>query len=137
MDLSAIQAKYPGLKTFVFGDSKDLCNALTELVIRGEKIATCEALGTYTSGEEQMPVLGRVDLALTWEQKPAVAIRTTEIEIKKFHEVDEGFALDEGENTDLAGWRKDHPDYFERIGHFDLEMKVVCERFEVVEVYLR
>ena len=79
MDLSAIQAKYPGLNTFVFGDSKDLCNALTGLVRRGEKIDTCEALDTYTSGEEQMPVLGRVDL----------------------------------------------------------EMKVVCERFEVVEVYLR
>jgi len=103
--------------------------------IRGKKTATCESLSAYTSGEEQMPVLGRVDLALTWEQKPAVAIRTIGIEIRKFHEVDEGFALDEGENTDLVGWRKDHQDYFERTGHFDLEMKVVCERFEVVEVY--
>ena len=82
-----------------------------------------------------MPVLGRVDLALTWEQKPAVAIRTIEIEIRKFHEVEEGFALDEGENTNLAGWRKDHQAYFARTGHFHLEMKVVCERFEVVEVY--
>ena len=135
MDLSEISAKYPGLKTFVFGDSKDLCDELTALAIRGKKIATCEALSAYTSGEEQMPVLGRVDLALTWEQKPAVAIRTIEIEIRKFHEVEEGFALDEGENTDLAGWRKDHQAYFERTGHFDLEMKVVCERFEVVEVY--
>ena len=135
MDLSEISAKYPGLKTFMFGDSKDLCDVLTALVIRGKKIATCEALSTYASGEEEMPVLGRVDLALTWEQKPAVAIRTIEIEIRMFSEVEEGFALDEGENTDLEGWRKDHQDYFERNGHFDLEMEVVCERFEVVEVY--
>ena len=82
-----------------------------------------------------MPVLGRVDIALTWEQKPAVAIRTIEIGIKAFSEVEEGFALDEGENTDLAGWRKDHQEYFERSGHFDLKMEVVCERFEVVEIY--
>jgi len=135
MDLSEISAKYPGLKTFMFGDSKELCDVLTALVIRGKKIATCEALSTYASGEEEMPVLGRVDLALTWEQKPAVAIRTIEIEIRMFSEVEEGFALDEGENTDLEGWRKDHQDYFERNGHFDLEMEVVCERFEVVEVY--
>ena len=135
MDLSEIRAKYPDLKTFVFGDSKELCDELTALVIKGEKIATCEALSTYASGEEDMPVLGRVDIALTWEQKPAVAIRTIEIEIKAFSEVEEGFALDEGENTDLAGWRKDHQEYFKRNGHFDIEMKVVCERFEVVEVY--
>ena len=119
----------------MFGDSKELCDELTTLVIRGKKIATCEALSAYASGGEEMPVLGRVDLALTWEQKPAVAIQTIEIEIRKFREVEESFALDEGENTDLAGWRKDHQAYFERTGHFDLEMKVVCERFEVVEVY--
>ncbi|MFT7517057.1 MAG: hypothetical protein ACI84O_000845 [Myxococcota bacterium] len=135
MSLSEIKAKYPGLKTFIFGDSKELCDELTELVISGKKIATCEALSTYASGEEAMPELGRVDLALTWEQKPAVAIRTIEIEIRRFSEVEEGFALDEGENSDLAGWRKDHQDYFERNGHFNPEMKVVCERFEVVEVY--
>jgi uncharacterized protein YhfF len=135
MDLSEIRAKYPDLKTFVFGDSKELCDALTGLVIRGEKIATCEALSAYTSGEEEMPVLGRVDVALTWEQEPAVAIRTIEIEIRMFNEVEEDFALDEGENTDLEGWRKDHQEYFKRNGHFDIEMKVVCERFEVVEVY--
>jgi uncharacterized protein YhfF len=119
----------------VFGDSKELCDELTALVIAGEKIATCEALSAYTSGEEEMPVLGRVDIALTWERKPAVAIRTIELEIRMFDEVEEAFALDEGENTDLAGWRKDHQEYFERNGHFDIEMKVVCERFEVVEVY--
>jgi uncharacterized protein YhfF len=135
LDLSEIEAKYPGLKTFVFGDSKELCDELTALVVRGEKIATCEALSAYASGEEEMPVLGRVDIALTWERKPAVAIRTIEIEIRMFDEVEEAFALDEGENTDLAGWRKDHQEYFERNGHFDIEMKVVCERFEVVEVY--
>jgi len=135
MDLSEIRAKYPGLKTFVFGDSKDLCDKLTALVIRGKKTATCEALSTYASEEEAMPVLGRVDVALTWERNPAVAIRTTEIEIRMFNEVEEGFALDEGENTNLEGWRKDHQKYFERNGHFFLEMKVVCERFEVVEVY--
>ena len=72
---------------------------------------------------------------MTWEGQPAVAIRTVEIEVKKFSEVEESFALDEGESDSLEGWRKDHQEYFERNGDFDPEMKLICERFEVVEVF--
>jgi len=135
MDLSEVKVKYPDAETFTFGDSKGLCEELTALVVSGRKTATCDTLIFYESGKGKMPCVGRVDIAMTWEGKPAVALRTVEIEIKKFNEVGEDFALDEGENDDLEGWRKDHREYFERNGGFDPEMKLVCERFEVVEVY--
>ena len=49
-----------------------------------------------------------------------------------FDEVDEGFALSEGENDGLEGRRCDHQAYFERNGGFDPKMWLVCERFQVV-----
>ncbi len=130
-----LKAKYPGSETFKFGDNEALCNELTSLVISGDKTATCGALSFFESGEEKMPSVGRIDIALNWDGSPAVAIRTIDIEIKRFFEVEEGFALDEGENEDLEGWRSDHKSYFERNGGFHPEMKLVCERFEVVEIF--
>ena len=135
MTLSDVREKYPGAAEIKFGDSRELCEALTSLVMAGQKVATCGALHGYESGEEEMPRVGRVDIALTWEGDPAVAIRTIEIEVKRFRDVDEEFALAEGENDDLEGWRRDHRQFFERNGGFDQDMKVVCERFEVVEVF--
>lgn len=135
MKLSEVKAKYPGSESFLFGDSKKLCDELTSLVVSGKKIATCESLSVYESGKEKLPSVGRIDIAADWGGKPAVAIRTIEIEVKKFNEVEEGFALDEGENDDLEGWRKDHREYFETNGDFYPEMKLVCERFEAVEVF--
>lgn len=41
--------------------------------------------------------------------------------------------LFEGENTTLSDWHSDHKDYFERNGGFDADMKVLCERFRMVE----
>jgi uncharacterized protein YhfF len=135
MNLSEAKAKYPGSELFRFGDSKELCDELTSLIISGKKVATCDALNIYESGKEEFPRIGRVDIALTWEGNPAVAIRTIEIKVMKFTEVDEEFALAEGENDDLEGWQKAHKEYFERNGGYDPDMKLVCERFEVIEVF--
>ncbi len=135
MHLSQVREKYPESETFVFGDTKELCEELTSLVLDGSKTATCESLSVYESGKEKMPAVGRIDIATNWDGQPVVAIRTIEIEVRKFMEVDEKFALDEGENDSLDGWRKDHKAYFARNGSFDPEMSLVCERFEVVEVF--
>ena len=50
----------------------------------------------------------------------------------RFCDVDESFALAEGEDDDLEGWRKGHQLYFERNGGFSEDMMLVCERFELV-----
>ena len=135
MELSELRLRYPDCETFKFGDSRELCDELTSLVIQGKKSATCEALSAFESGSEAMPGVGRIDVALNWDGRPAVAIRTVSVEIKRYCDVDEDFALAEGENDSLDGWRADHRAYFERCGNFDPGMKLVCERFEVVEVF--
>jgi uncharacterized protein YhfF len=135
MDLSKVKEKYPNSTTFTFGDNKELCDQLLFLVRSGNKTATCEALRVFELGKVEMPKVGRIDIALNWDGTPSLAIKTIEITVKKFIEVGEEFALAEGENESLEGWREDHRAYFERNIGFDPEMLLVCERFEVIEVY--
>lgn len=120
------------LTKFTFGDNETLCNELLRLVRSGKKTATCEALRVFESGNEAMPVVGRRDVALNWDGSPALLVETVEVTTRRYCDVDESFALDEGENETLDGWRQDHQRYFERNGGFDPEMMLVCERFKLV-----
>ena len=107
MDIARIRQKYPDAQMFTFGDSKSLCDELLALVRAGKKTATCGALTEFEDDPTAMPKVGRTDIAQTWE----------------------------GEDDDLEGWRRGHRSYFERNGGFDPRMKLVCERFEVVEIF--
>ena len=135
MKAEELQARRAGSTTFTFGDSEELCNDLLRLVRSGKKTATCEALREFGPEGEAMPVVGRRDIALNWDGTPALIIETLEVTRMRFCDVDECFALAEGENDDLEGWRCDHQQYFERNGGFDREMMLVCERFKLVHDY--
>lgn len=126
-------ARYPGAASFRFGDSAALCADLTRLVREGKKRATCQAKSVFDAGDEAWPVVGRRDIALDWDGRPELAMETVSLEEHRFIDVPEDFALAEGENDDLAGWRRDHEAWFRREGIFDPEMILVCERFRVVE----
>ena len=78
-------------------------------------------------------MVGRRDISLNWDGTPAVVIETVSVTEKRFCDMDAEFALAEGENETLEGWRQDHRAYFERNGGWDLEMMLICERFRVVE----
>jgi len=121
-----------GQTTFTFGDGPDLCARLLALVRLGHKTGTCGALRDFLGGDEVMPVVGRQDIALNWDGTPALIIETLSVTITRFCDVTETFALSEGENDDLDGWRADHRGYFERNGGFDPLMELVCERFRLV-----
>lgn len=120
---------------FIFGDSEYLCTRLLRLVRSGKKTATCAALRDVALGSEAMPVVGKREMALNWNGAPALVVETTEVFLSRFCDVDEKFALAEGENDDLAGWRSDHQEYFTRNGGFDDEMMLVCERFRLIFDY--
>lgn len=119
-------------ETFKFGDNEALCTLLLQLVRAGKKTATCGALRDFGSEGEFMPVVGRQDIALNWDGTPALLIETIDVRQLRYCDVDEAFAIDEGESADLAGWRRDHKDYFERNGGFDENMMLACERFKLV-----
>lgn len=131
--LESLKERYPGAETFQFGDSRALCDELLALVRSGRKTATCGALRDFTAGGEAMPQAGRRDISLDWDGQPALVIETLDVTVRRFCDVDESFALAEGENDSLEGWREDHRRYFERNGGFDPKMELVCERFRLVE----
>ena len=120
--------------TFSFGDSPEMADELLALVLAGAKTATCGVLADYGPGGEAMPVVGRRDVVLDSKGRRAAVIETLEIELRRFGEVDERFARDEGEgDRTLAWWREAHRNYFERNGGFSADMQLVCERFRLVE----
>ncbi|WP_170466074.1 ASCH domain-containing protein [Ruegeria arenilitoris] len=133
MGLKDLLDRYPGAQTFKFGDSAKLSADLLALVRAGRKTATCGALRDYPSGSPETPVVGRRDIALDWDDRPALVIETVDVSICRFCDMTKDFALAEGENDTLEGWREDHRRYFERNGGFDPEMELLCERFRLIE----
>ncbi|MEX0347436.1 MAG: ASCH domain-containing protein [Rhizobiaceae bacterium] len=131
--LEELRRRYSDAETYRFGDSKELSEELIALVRSGKKTATCEPLRTFENGDEAMPQVGRFDITLDWDGNPALVTETTDVTVCRFCDVDEDFALAEGENDSLDGWRDDHRQYFERNGGWTSEMKLVCERFRLVE----
>lgn len=133
MTLDEALERYPNAETFRFGDGPELSAELLGLVRAGRKTATCGALRDFGPGKEALPVVGRRDIALEWDGRPALVIETLDVTIRRFCDVDAGFALAEGENTSLEGWQAGHERYFRRHGGFDPEMELVCERFRLIE----
>jgi uncharacterized protein YhfF len=131
MKAEEIQTRLAESITFTFGDSEELCNELLELIRAGKKTATCGALREFGPEGDAMPVAGRQDIALNWDGTPALILETLEVSRLRFCDVQESFALAEGED-DLETWQHVHRTYFERNGGFDSEMILVCERFKLV-----
>ena len=78
-------------------------------------------------------MVGRRDIALNWDSSPALEVETLSVTFHRFDEVPEDFALAEGENDSLEGWRRDHRVYFERTGGWAPDMMLMCERFRVTK----
>lgn len=120
-------------ESWTFGDSAELSDQLLALVRSGQKTATCGALVDYETEGEPLPVVGRRDLITAWDGTPAVLIEVTEVSLTRFPDVTEDFALAEGEDETLEGWRIGHRAFFERCGIWAPDMMLVCQRFRVVK----
>ena len=117
-------------ETFSFGDSPELANELVELVLAGAKRATCWAESQGLLSAE----VGKLMVALDGYDVPRAVLRTLELTKRRFYEIDEEFAFDEGEgDRSLRFWRDAHKRYFTRLGRYAPDMMLWCERFEVVE----
>jgi uncharacterized protein YhfF len=125
-----IPEKYRDLRSFAFGDGRELADELLDLVLRGVKTATCsteDEPNTSTPGERWIVRDGR--------GTPRCVIESTEVTYRRYSEVDAAFAHDEGEgDRSLAYWRDAHRRYFGRQGKFSEDMMLMCERFRLVEI---
>lgn len=127
-----------GYEVWGFGDSPEMADELGTLVVSGRKTATCTALWEFEAGEEALPRVGEKSVILGGNGEPLCIIETTEVEIRRYDEVDGRFAAEEGEgDLSLEYWRGAHRRFFARtlpaIGRaFSEDMPLVCERFRVV-----
>ncbi len=114
------------LETFSFGDNPRLADELLALVITGKKRATCWAVAEGLKGA----AVSKSMVALDSANRPRVVLKTIELRQRRFPEVDEQFAFDEGEgDRTLAYWRQAHKRYFQRLNLFEPDMLLWCERF--------
>ena len=130
-DLSnAVPERYRECPRFSFGDSPELATELAALVVSGRKTATVNTLDA-----PDCPKLNELWVVLDGTGRAVCVIETLELIERRFDEVDEAFAFDEGEgDRTLASWRDAHETYFRRLGVFSPDMPLLCERFRLVEV---
>jgi uncharacterized protein YhfF len=113
-------------------EDPEVATELGLLVRDGPKRATTSRLSSYEVSGDPLPVVGDVWVVTDGTGVPLCVTRTTEVQLRRFGEVDAAFAWDEGENDrTLAGWRAAHQQYFASIGEpLNDDTMLVLERFE-------
>jgi uncharacterized protein YhfF len=121
------------------GSNAALATELANLVVNGSKRATATLLRDFENGAEPVfPKPGQLWVLMNGAGDPLSVVRTTQVDIVAFGDVDAAFAWDEGEgDRSLARWRDAHLQYFGSQAatqgfKFDEHSKVVLERFEVL-----
>ena len=130
-DMTAtLPERYRDYPRFAFGDGPALADELAALVVNGCKTAT-----VMTPDDPDRPEIGQLSIVLDGAGHPRCVIETIELTERRFDEIDEAFAFEEGEgDRSLASWREGHERYFRRLGLFAPDMTLLCERFRLVEV---
>lgn len=123
---------------WAFGDNPRLADELLALVLAGEKTGTSTALVELTSTGEPVPQPGELSIVLDGAGHPRALVRTTQVRLARFGDVDEAFAASEGEDDrTLVSWRREHERYWRRVlagtgVEVDDDLEVVLETFEVL-----
>lgn len=116
------------LEKWRFGTDNDY---LVSLVLEGKKTAT-----TSIFSLDSVPALGEESILVYEDGTPACITKTKKIIITNFKNITEKLALLEGENKDLAGWRKNHRKFFKTIDkNFNDDTRVIFEIFEVIKKF--
>jgi len=113
-------------------------NTCADLILRGEKQASCSMDYWYSNQGETMPKVGHLQIVTNWGGEPICIIEITSVSHCRYCDVTEEFATAEGEgDKTLAWWREAHWTFFslecEELGiHPHRDMMLVLERFKVV-----
>jgi uncharacterized protein YhfF len=132
-----------GLPVCHFGFPGPQRDKLVGAVLRGEKTATASLRLEYEpEGEDELPRPGMRWAVVDSDERAVAVIETSEVRVVRAGDVDERFAIDEGEGfRSVADWRVAHErfwsseDYRREVGVVDLDddTLVVCERFSLLE----
>ncbi len=113
-------------------------NLCADLVLRGEKRATCGLAYWYDSGQERHPQVGDLLIVQDWDRNPVCIVELLSVHRLAFGDVGEDFALAEGEgDKSYTWWRKTHWEFFSNeladLGmNMEETMQIVTEHFQIV-----
>jgi len=113
-------------------------NLCAELILRGEKQASCSMEYWYSHEGETMPVVGHLQVVTNWQDEPVCIVEITSVSTCPYEQVTAEFAAAEGEgDKSLEWWRNAHWKFFslecEELGiEPKQDMLLVLERFKVV-----
>ena len=97
-------------EAWAFGGNPD---KLADLVLKGEKTATCSALCFYEMDNDPIPAQGDYSVILNSKDEAVCIIKTTKVFLSAFDQVTASHALKEGEgDKSLDYWRKVHEEFF-------------------------
>lgn len=130
--------KYTSYSSDYFCADEYNANTCADLILRGEKRASCSLDHWYSEKGEVMPKVGHLQVVTNWDGVPVCIIEITSVTKCKYNEVSPEFAALEGErDKTLVWWRQIHWDFFSK-ECMELEispsedMLLVLEQFKVV-----
>ncbi len=125
-----------GLRTIEFGTPGESRNNLIAMILDGNKRATAGTLEwDYLAEDEPIEHVGEKLAVLDNENLQVATIQVTRVDVKKFSEVPDEFALAEAEG-DLSGddFRASHLDFWSKLGlEIKAETDIVLVYFDLVE----
>ena len=120
-----------GLRSIEFGNPGDSRDKLISLILDGNKRATAGTLEwDYLAENEPIEVVGEKLAVLDNQNRHVATIQATRVEVKRFADVPDEFALAEAEG-DLNGdeFRAGHLSFWSKLG------LVITDETEIVLVY--
>ena len=128
-----------------FADPGPLRDELTAAALAGTKTGTASLVAELEADGDPIPRPGERSIRLDSDDRPVAIIETTEVRIRRMADVDDQFAIDEGEGyAGDADWRASHERYWngylddllDRLADpgftLDDDTLVVAERFRIV-----
>ena len=126
-----------GLRCIEFGNPGESRSKLVEMIIHGNKRATAGTLQwDYQAENEPIETVGERLAVLDNDGKHVATIEATRVEVHKFKDVPDEFALAEAEG-DLSGddFRASHKEFWSKLGlEITDETEIVTLYFDLVEV---
>jgi uncharacterized protein YhfF len=125
-----------GLRTVEFGNPGESRDKLISLILDGNKRATAGTLEwDYQAENEPIETVGEQLAVLDNQNRYIATIQATRVEVKKFKDVPDEFALAEAEG-DLSGddFRASHFGFWSKLGFpINDETEIVLVYFDLIE----
>ena len=118
------------LRSIEFGTPGESRARLIDFIVNGNKRATAGLLDDYAKESEPIESVGECLAMLDNDDHHVATLRVTRVEVSRFIDVPDEFALAEAEgDLNAADFRASHSEYWSRIG------ETVTDETQIVQVY--